>query len=88
MANSIRNNIIFIDTAGQALGLTIERRIIGINVIPTGATHTILLKDGDGNTFFEHNNNAPAPVLTKPIPVTGIVATTLTTARVILWIED
>ena len=86
--STLTKNIIFIDDTDPAIDANTTVNVIGIQVIPTGATHTVLLKDGDGNTFYESNENCLHPsLLAKPLKVKGIRATTLTTARVIIWIE-
>ncbi len=80
-----KKRIVYIDNTDPAV--LEECDIIGINVIATAGTHSIVLKDNNGNIFFEHNNNSPAPVQSKVFKVNGIIPTTLTNARVIIWLD-
>ena len=80
-------NIIIIDDTDPAIASDTTVNIIGINVYPTGATHDIKLTNGAGQLFFEHDENSPAVPLAKPLKVTGIIPTTVTTARVYIYIE-
>ncbi len=85
--STLTKNIVYINDTDPAIASDVTVNIISINVIPTTTAHVVVLKDGDGNIFFEHNEDSPPIAMAKPIKVTGIVPTTLTTAKVILIIE-
>jgi len=83
--STLKYRVAYIDDTDPAV--TGECDIIAINILATAATYTVVLKDDNGEIFFEHNENSPAFTQAKVKKVNGITATTLTNARVIVWLD-
>lgn len=85
MANLVTTNPWVIDSTGHLVNVNGEVMISGILVNPSGATWSVIIKDGAGNIIFQQNEltkDGGGP--TVPFKSTGFNVTTLTSITNIL----
>ena len=86
MSNNPNVNPIVCDSANVIT--TAEKRIIGIQVVPSGATWEVVLKDSNAVTKFRLNEKCYPLFLCKPLFVTGLTCSTLTNITEVLIYTD